>query len=62
MVYLFKNIAIKEPFGLNTLDKDEEGEEAPLQSFSHVAKGQVHFSPLKFSPVTTMRRTQMHKM
>lgn len=36
--------------------KSREGEEAPLPSFSHVAKGQVHFPPSKLSPVSTLRR------
>lgn len=37
--------------------KTREGEEAPLQSFSHVAKGQVHF--LSFSPSSTLSRVRI---
>lgn len=40
---------------LTHLIKTREGEEAPLQSFSHVAKGQVHFPHSKLSAVSTLR-------
>jgi len=59
MVYLFKGIPIKEPFGLNTFDKDQRGwGSSPAELFTRGQRTSA-LSSLKLAPISTLRRARV---
>lgn len=63
MVYLFKSIPINEPFGPNTLDKDQGGQgSTPVELFTRGQRTSalLKCSPLLHYPYPTLRRAFLH--